>query len=253
MCEWCTKAKASSAYTNFLKSMFNDDEERIETTKVLASKLQTITPQLYTSMQYPAQLLYPMFDARAAYSVPHNYYQNLLLDGERTGVTFAHGSMRSVFFVKQRLVIFSKNVKHMEGKEFFSGFLLLHLDPKEYSYELKDEELSIKCDITKPLKNLLTGKVEKKKIFFNFVHKAITNRIVSKDQIMSSSHLRSIYSKYGGLKGRMASIDIEGYAITVAHFAPHPYMLQTYKDFGFSEHRKMQEHVLDYFRAHLSG
>jgi hypothetical protein len=44
---------------------------------------------------------------------------------------------------------------------------------------------------------------------------------------------------------------MEGYAITVPHFSPHPYMIQLCKEFGYDEPRAMQEHVIDYFRAHL--
>lgn len=252
MCQWCEKARKSVAYTNFLREMQKEDMQRIEATKEFAQQLETVELQVCSSMEYPFTFLQPMFEARAAYAVPHNYYQNLHVQGERAGVAFAHGSMRSMFFAGSRLVLFSKNVQHREGREFFTSFVLLHLESKEFSFVWKENDLTVRAQVEKPMKNLLTGKVEKKQIAFNFVHQNVQNRIVSREQVMQSSLLKNVYKNYMGVGKKMASVDIEGYAITVPHFAPHPYLLQTHAKFGFTGNRDMQEHVLDYFRAHLS-
>jgi hypothetical protein len=60
-----------------------------------------------------------------------------------------------------------------------------------------------------------------------------------------------VYERFGGAQLKSASMDMEGYAITVPHFSPHPYMLQLRKEFGFAENKEFQLHVADYFRAHL--
>lgn len=251
MCRWCEKAASDSRYKQLISSMHADDQDRLEHTCRLASSLESIVPVAYSSIRYPVPLLAPFFDARAAYSVPHNYYQPLLVDGQPLGVAFAHGSMRSVFFSGSRLMVFSKNVHHTEGQEFFSSFLLLHLEKSEYAARLEGEALTLSCDITKAMKNLLTGQVEKKRIAFHFVHQPIASRFVTKDQLTQSGHLKAAYEKYGGHEARLASVDIEGFAITVPHFAPHPYLLQEHGEFGFDTPRAMQEMVLEYFRAHL--
>ena len=251
MCIWCDKAKKSSGYNHFLQEMLKEDTQRIENSKIIGSKLETTQLQVYSSMQYPTQFIQPMFDVRAAYAVPNNYYQNLFINEERAGVSFSHGSMRSLFFVGSRLILFSKNVQHSEGLDFFTSFILLHLEKSEFSFDWQGEDLAIHAEIEKPMKNLLTEKIEKKKITFNFIHQNVKNHIVSREQVVSSTQLKNIYGHYLGVEKKMASVDIEGYAITVPHFAPHPYMLQLHSDFGFVSNREIQEHVLDYFISHL--
>ena len=85
----------------------------------------------------------------------------------------------------------------------------------------------------------------------SFVHQKVAGRIVSKEQVTQSARFREVYGKYGGAGYKAGSIDIEGYAITVPHFAPHPYLLQLHEQFGYESNRQFQEHVQDYFRAHL--
>jgi len=230
--------------------MHHSDIERLEFSREMAGELRPIGRMVYSSMKWPAKFLYPMFDARSAFSVPHNYYQPLSLDDERLGNAFAHGAMRSVFFVGKRLVLLSKSVNHKGGKEFFTSFCLAHFEPGEFELSIKGEEASIHADIEKPMRNLITDKVEKKRISFHFAHKPIKGRIVSREQVMTSSQFKNIYKRYGGAMSKVSSIDMEGYAITVPHYAPHPYMLQLHQEFGYGSNRDFQEKVLDYFREH---
>ncbi len=252
MCELCEKAKNSPGYMGLLSKMLEEDMARAEASKLLSGKLSMLNRTLYSSINWPVKLVYPMFDARAAYSVPNNYFQNLYLDGERLGVSFAHGAMRSVFFADNRLMLLSKSVNSEQGQEFFTSFVLLHLESDEYKFNrAADGTLLISADITKPMKNLVTEKVEKKKILFNFTHKPVKGRIVTREKILTSAQFRTIYARYGGAQMKSASIDMEGYALTVPHFAPHPYMLQLNQDFGFASNRQFQENVIEYFNAHL--
>ncbi len=252
MCELCERARNSAGYASFVSKMLEEDVARVEVSKQLSGQLRPLGRTLYTSVNWPVKMIYPMFDARAAYSVPNNYFQNLYLDGERLGVAFAHGAMRSVFFADRKLMLFSKSVNSSGGHEFFTSFILLHLEPDEYKHNrAANGTLLISADITKPMKNLVTGKVEKKKILFNFTHKPVKGRIVTREKVLTSAQFRNVYSKYGGAQLKSASIDIEGYAITVPHFAPHPYMLQLNQDFGFASNRQFQENVIEYFNAHL--
>ena len=252
MCELCEKAKEIPAYVNLLSKMFEEDIARLEASKQLASEMRFLNSKLYTSIKWPVKLHYPMFDARAAYSVPNNYFQSLYVDGERQGMMFTHGAMRSLFFAGERLMLLSKSVNHAAGADYFTSFVLLHLEPGEYDYKLAgDGTLILSADVAKPVKNLVTGKKEKKKILFNFMHKPVKGRIVTREKILTSAQFRTVYAKYGGAQMKSASIDIEGYALTVPHFAPHPYMLQLHKQFGYLSNRDFQEHAMDYFREHL--
>jgi len=252
MCELCERAKNSAGYLSLLSKMLEEDMARLEFSKALAGDIRLLGSNLYTSVSWPVKLSYPMFDARAAYSVPYNYFQNLYLDGERLGVAFAHGAMRSVFFADKRLMLLSKSVNTRDGREFLTSMLLLHLEAGEYSAtKAGDGTLMLSADVTKPMKNLVTGRVENKKLLFNFTHKPVAGRIVTREKVLTSAQFRNVYSKYGGAQLKSASIDLEGYAITVPHFAPHPYMLQLNQDFGFASNRQFQENVEEYFNAHL--
>lgn len=251
MCRFCEKAKNTPEYASFINRMMAEDLERLKLSAALSNDIRALGNSLYTSMQWPVKFVEPMFEARTVYAVPQNYYQNIYLGGERLGVAFSHGSMRSLFFSGRRLVVFSKLVSHREGREFFSSFLLLHLDPGEFATRSEGDKLWISVDITKPMLNLASGKPEKKSIKFDFVNQSVLNRIVSKEQVVQSDRFKAAYARFGGARTKAASIDLEGYAITVPHFSPHPYMLQLHGQFGFASNREMQEHVMDYFSAHL--
>jgi len=252
MCNVCGSA-AAPEYGALVAKMLEEDKARLSFSRAMAAQFSGITKSVYTSINWPVKLVYPMFEARAAYAVPNNYFQNLTLDGERLGNSFAHGAMRSVFFAGDRLMLFSKSVSFRDAGEFFTSFLLLHLEKGEYKAALDDSELRITADVEKPMMNLITGKAERKRVGFSFVHQKVAGRIVSKEQVTQSARFREVYGRYGGAGYKAGSIDIEGYAITVPHFAPHPYLLQLHERFGYESNRQFQEHVEDYFRAHLQG
>ena len=251
MCEFCQKAKSSQAYAALVGKMSEEDKARAEYSKEMAVTLAPLAKSVYSSMNWPVKLVYPMFEARAAFAVPNNYFQNLGIDGERLGNSFAHGAMRSLFFAGDRLVVFSKSVNFRDGREFFTSMLLLHLEKGEYEAKQGGGDIRVSADIEKPLMNLVTGKVERKRVAFSFVHQSVEGRIVSKEHAASSARFKGVYERYGGAQMRSASMDMEGYAITVPHFSPHPYMLQLKKEFGFEDNKAFQLHAAEYFKAHI--
>jgi hypothetical protein len=246
------KAGGIAEYGQMLDKMLEEDKDRMEHSRQLADDITLVRKTCYTTMKWPVRLLHPMFEARAAYAVPNNYFQNILVDGERIGNSFAHGSMRSVFFVGERLVLFSKSTHFKDAREFFTSFILLHLDKGEYRLVDKLGDIELSARVEKPMKNLVTGEVEKKKILFNFSHKPVNGRIVSRDQAARSARFKNVYKRFGGAQTKSASMDLEGYAITVPHFSPHPYMLQLKSQFGFEENKDFQLAVGDYFRSRIS-
>lgn len=251
MCKLCEKAKSIPQYGKFLDDMLEADKKRMEYSKSIAEELRPVARSSYSSMKWPVKLVYPMFEARAAYAVPHNYFQMLTIDGEKAGNAFAHGAMRSLFFAGDRLVLFSKAVNFKDGQEFFTSFMLLHLEKGEYQSTADEREIIIKADVEKPMRNLVTGAVEKKKIAFAFRHQNVQGKIVSKERVASSARFKEVYDKYGGAQAKTASMDMEGYAVTVHHFSPHPYMLQLCGQFGYKANKEFQLHVKDYFLEHL--
>lgn len=253
MCKVCQAAKTSQAYGDLLDKMIEEDRARLDFSKQLKDNFPSMSKLLYTSIKWPVKLVFPMFEARAAYCVPNNYFQTLYLGEERTGAMFFHGSMRSIFFAEDKLILFSKGVNYTEGKEFFTFFLLADFNKNEFTYKLDEDNLTISANVEKKMKNLITDKVETKRISFNFTNQSVRNRIMPREQILTSAHFKSIYEKYGTAANKVASIDLEGYAITVPHFSPHPYLLQLNREMGFGSNREFQERTIDYFKAHLSG
>ncbi|MCI0504095.1 hypothetical protein L0Y65_05295 [Candidatus Micrarchaeota archaeon] len=251
MCELCQKARDSGKYGSFIAGMLKEDRARMEYSKEMAKTLGPVARSAYSSMNWPVKLVYPMFEARAAYAVPNNYFQNIVMDGERLGNGFAHGAMRSAFFAGGKLVILSKSVNFHDAKEFFTSYLLLHLERGEYQQAVGAGEIRITADLEKPMMNLVSGKVEKKRIAFTFIHQSVDGRIVSKEQAATSARFKNVYARYGGASMKSASMDMEGYAITVPHFSPHPYLLQLHSEFGYETNKEFQLHAADYFRAHL--
>jgi len=252
MCNLCEAAKNSGDYVKLIDRMLGDDQGRLEFSKEMVPQLRPIGKSVYSSLRWPLKLAFPMFEARAAFSVPQNYFQNLFLDGERLGASFAHGAMRSLFFWGDQLIVFSKTVNHHDGREFFTSFVLANFKPGEYGCTVRGEDVTIKADTEKQMRNLLTNEMERKRISFNFTNTMVKGRIVSKEQVVTSSQFKSVYAKYGGATMKSASIDMEGYAITVPHFSPHPYLLQLKEQFGYESNRQFQENLIkDYFLKHL--
>ncbi len=251
MCRICEAAATNPEYIGLLEKMLEEDQVRLETTHKFVDQYPTLSRNLYTSLKWPTKLTKPLFEARVAFAIPNNYFQHLLLDGERTGNHFAHGATRSIFFSGDKLVLFSKTVGQELGQPFLSSFLFTHFEKDEYSVSYDGKDMKISVNVEKPLKNLITGEVEKRRITFNFFHQNLEGRIISKEQAVQSSHVKKIYGKHGNVRTLFASADLEGYVVSVSHFAPHPFMLRLCKEFGFESFRNFQEHATDYFREHL--
>lgn len=246
--------RGNHEYSALLDRMLAEDQARMEFSKKMAETMKSLSRRIYSSMKWPVKLVHPMFEARAAYAVPNNYFQNLLLDGEKLGNAFGHGAMRSLFFAGGKLILFSKGVNFHDGKEYFTSFLLLHLEPDEYKKVVFKREIKITANIEKPLKNMITGKVEKKRIGFTFIHQPVSGRIVSRDRAMRSARFKSVYDRHkGGAQAKAASMDLEGYAVTVPHFSPHPFLFRFCKELGYEDNRDFQEHAADYFLEHLGA
>ena len=251
MCRICEAAATNPEYLNLLEKMMEEDVERLETTRKFLGQYPSLSHNLYTSLKWPTKLTKPLFEARVAFAIPNNYFQHLLLDGERTGNHFAHGATRSIFFSGDKLVLFSKTVGQEVGHPFLSSFLFTHFEKNEYSVAYDGKDMKISVNVEKPLKNMISGEIEKRRITFNFFHQNLEGRIISKQQAIQSSYVKKVYGKHGNVNTLFASSDLEGYVVSVSHYSPHPFMLRMCKDFGFESFRNFQEHVLDYFTEHL--
>jgi hypothetical protein len=252
MCDICDKAKKSSRYNSLLSSMQDADLARLENSKKAAPEFPSI--QLFSTIEYPKLLVQPMFEPRPPYSNPSNYFQSIFLNGERLPVAFSHGSMRSIFFLGKRLMVFTKSVASHEGEEFFSSFLLAHFDPGEYSVSVSPEKrISVSAEVEKSARNLLSGKVEKVQVNFAFAQDGLEGRLMRKDDATASTLYANQAKVMGaGAKARsLSSESLSDYVSTVPFISPHPYLFQIIQELGYPGQQEFQLHVVDYFRAHL--
>lgn len=254
MCELCGKVKKSEGYGRLLSRMQESDLLRLEHSKKAISSFSSI--QAYSTIEYPKLLIQPLFEPKVAYANPANYFQNLFVNGEKLPGSFSHGSMRSIFFLGKRLIVFSKSVAVHESEEFLSSLLLAHFEPGEYSFGISPEDrISVSADLEKTAKNLISGKVEKIRINFAFAQENLRGKLMHKGEAMASA-LFSNQSRIMGPGARRRSLSTEymsGYVSTVPHISPHPYLLQIISELGYPSQQDFQNHVIDYFRAHLTS
>lgn len=252
MCEICEKAKANPEYGALLSKMQERDIARLEHSKKLVSDFSSISA--YSTIDYPKLLVQPMFEPKAAFATPINYFQNLFLNGEKLPPNFAHGAMRSVFFLGKRLIVFSKSTAQHDAEEFFSSFLLAHFEPGEYSASIEPGgRILISADIEKTAKNLISGKVERIRINFAFAQENLEGKLMRKNEALASTLFTNQF-KRSGVDARRWLTSTEymfDYVSTVAHISPHPYLLKILSSFGYSDQKDFQNHVSDYFAAHL--
>jgi hypothetical protein len=251
MCRLCTAAENSS-YASRMDASLKEDAALLEKTKGKEEKFPSVGHSLLTTINFPPVLHAPLFEARNAYTLINNYFQQLLLDGNKMGAMFSGGSTRSLFFSGDYLVLSSKSVAQDAGSTFFGHYLLFHFTKDEYKVKWDGSNLSISVDCRKKAKNLLSGKAEEHAISFNFLHQNVEGRILKKEEAMRSDFIRKIYGARGGMGDIFASADLEGYIVTVPHFSPHPYLLQAGAELGHPTNRHFQEHTIDYLLEHLN-
>ncbi|MEW5996212.1 MAG: hypothetical protein AB1657_01305 [Candidatus Micrarchaeota archaeon] len=251
MCRLCS-ALANSSYLTKMDAMVQEDLARIGRSKSFLEKFPSVKNSLLTTLDFPLKIRRPLFEARNAYTLINNYFQQLMLDGNKMGAMFSHGSTRSIFFPGNYMVLLSKSVAQEAGVDFFGHYLLFHFTRDEYKAKWDGANLSLSVDCRKKAKNLLSGETGEHAISFNFLHQPVEGRIMKKEEAMRSDYVRKIYGARGGMENVFASADLEGYVITVPHFSPHPYLLQAGPELGHPTNRHFQEHVLDYLLEHLN-
>jgi len=251
MCRLCP-ALANSSYFSKMDAMLQEDLGRVERSRGMSEKFPSVRSSLLTTVNFPPKIRKPLFEARTAYTLINNYFQQLMLDGNKQSAMFSGGSTRSIFFSGDYLMLLSKSVAQDAGVDFFGHYLLFHFTKDEYEAKFDGSNLSISVNCRKKAKNLISGENEEHAISFNFIHQPVEGRILKKEEAMRSDYVRKIMGARAGGGDIFASADLEGYVITVPHFSPHPYLLQAGKEVGHESNRHFQEHVLDYILEHLN-
>lgn len=249
MCQICERARASATYQDALSDWLGRSMGRVQRTQELAQENDALKQALWAGVSWPPTIKLPLFEARAAYAVPTNYYQNFFVDGERQGNDWAHDYTRAVAFYKESLFFISQRVKVKGGQDYFGHLVVLLLGPEEYSFKAEENgSVLLSASLEKEVENLVTGEREMKKFSFHFTHKPAAHAMVSREQALSSGRMQEIYGNID--KNTFADANLEGYLVTVPHFAPHPYLSAEYRSFGYGSRADFQAHVDDYFKQH---
>lgn len=254
MCQLCEKTANLTNYQEIFESAFEEDQQIIEKTREKAHEMKGITNSFLTTINFPFKVKMPLFEPRVGFCTPNNYFQNLFLNGEKLGNSFTNKSTRSVFFNSERLILISKSLNIGGVGEFYTSYLAVNFEKGEYEMEVGEKQVKLSARKKSRGKNILTGDVQEFEIAFSFSHENLDGKFIQKSQVANSTLFSSVYGqKSKGIASptkKVASMDLEGYVITVPHFAPHPYLLKVKNEIGISSNRAFQEQVIEYFKEH---
>ena len=254
VCQICQKVGNSTQYQEIFQETMNQDMQILKTTKEKLNEMKSIAGNFLTTVNLPFKISSPLFEPRVGFCMPTNYFQNIILNGERLGNSFTSKSTRSVFFRGDTLYLLSKSLNIGGVGEFYTSFLAVHFQKGEYNAQIEGKKINISAKKKSKAKNILSGEVEEFEINFAFSQESLDGKIIQKSQVANSTVFSGVYGakNTGQMPAKkVASMDLEGYVITVPHFAPHPYLLKIKSELGYTTNREFQDHVIDYFKNHL--
>jgi hypothetical protein len=214
--EFLEKSDYSNKIINYLKM----DIERIN---------ESESNCLFTNLEFPLNESYLLFEPRVAMLKPTRYYQNLRIDDELKRLDWSAGSTRALGFNKNRIIFISKAVmKNVGEKEKIDHYVAIELNKNDLNITEENNMLTISLDKEVNGKNIKTGLNEKHKITFSF-------NFVNNERAIMPKHMakRTMYGRSSISQTSQIMSKFENYTITVLHFAPHPILIQHYKEFGF--------------------
>ncbi|MEM4367280.1 MAG: hypothetical protein QW035_04095 [Candidatus Anstonellales archaeon] len=247
MCRLCNR---NANYERLIATMLEQDRKRIESTKVLAERIEKLKSAIYSEGEI--SIGKPMLEPKMPLPVPTNYFQNLLIDGEKAPNAFSHGSTRAIFFKEKKVHLLSKQAVVKDGVEFMAHYIYCSFPFSELSMKIGEKESVIEFRGKKKMTNLITGKEEEKELAFMFSHQNIEGKFTSKDRLVASQSYRSVIARHTNIDSFLDYIGMEGYIVTVAHFAPFPYLLNLHKEYGYDSRKEMASDVNNYLKEAVS-
>ena len=184
---------------------------------------------LFTNLEFPLNEPYLFFEPRVAMIKPTRYYQNLNIDRELKRLDWSAGSTRALGFNKKKMIFISKAVtKNIGEDEEMDHYVAVELNKRDIKISEENNMLNISHNKEHTMKNIKTGVEETHNIEFSFNFLNNERAIMPKHMAEKSMYGRSSISQTSQIISKF-----ENYTITVLHFAPHPLLIQYYKDFGF--------------------
>jgi len=215
--ELLNKSNYSSHIIEYLKQ---------DVTRVQNSDKSTL---IFTNIEFPLNSPYLLFEPRVPMLKPTRYYQNFNVDGELKRLDWSAGSTRAIGFNGKKIIFISKAVsKEIGDVEKMDHYVAVELNKNDL--QIKEEENVLTLSLNKEIngKNLKTNVEEKHKLEFSFIFANNDRAIMPKAMAQQSMYGRSSISQTSQIISKF-----ENYTITVLHFAPHPILIQNYKEFGF--------------------
>jgi hypothetical protein len=222
---------------------------RLEATKktpaggeiAFSSSATTLFPLLTTAI----------FEPRMPLQLPSNFYQPLLIDGQKLRGDWASGWIRLIAFSNGSLYLLAHAFRTRETKEYLMFLHQVEFEKGEYTIAASGNKVVITVkDVKKDGIDLLTGRPASHTYSFSFTHQHTEKTMVPRNRIESSALVRSAY--HGKLAQKPLSFDWTTYVVTVPHLAPHSFIHQRYKEFGYSNAMEMQNAVTELLKSHLT-
>jgi hypothetical protein len=184
---------------------------------------------LFTNLNFPLDEPYLFFEPRVAMIKPTRYYQNLKVDDELKRLDWSAGSTRALGFNEKEIIFLSKAVtKEIGEEEKLDHYIGVKINKEDLNVSEENNMLTISLNKEFSGKNLKTNVDEKHVIDFNFNFVNNERAIMPKHMAQKTMYKRSSMSQTSTIISKF-----ENYAITVLHFAPHPILIQHYKEFDF--------------------
>lgn len=254
MCQLCEKTVNLTNYQEIFEKTFEEDQKILENSRMKIEEMKGIANNFFTTVNFPFKVKVPLFEPRVGFCAPNNYFQNLFLNGEKLGNSFTNKSTRSIFFNSGRMILISKSLNVGGVGEFYTSYLVVNFEKGEYDLEVGEKQVKLSAKKRSKGKNLLNGEIKEFEIAFSFSHENLDGKFIQKSQVANSTLFSGVYGQKsnGAVNAakKVASMDLEGYVITVPHFAPHPYLLKVKNELGIASNRAFQEQVVNYFREH---
>jgi len=202
---------------------------------------------IFTNTEFPLCVGFFLFEAKAAMAVPTKYYQGLKVDDSPLRNDWAHDFCRSIGFLKDGLLLISKAVART-GTDTLLYYHAVKFSKNEYSFSsLGNGKFEVSVNgVTKQGKDLLRDSEDSHTYDFSFRHNPTKTARLSSTSFRASGLASTVYERHGGLaRGAHESV------VTVAHLAPHPYLLADFARLGFKSKNEFHDLVGELLRSSL--
>lgn len=218
---------------------FSAINSRIENSKI-SSEYKSIA---FSTENFP-RLYEIWFEPRMQLQIPSNFYQSIVVDGQKLRNDWASGWLRVISFQNGSLYLLAHGFVRKEEKEYNLFLYQVEFKKEEYKITKEGNKINVIVDNVKKEGIDLLSNLQTSHIFsFNFIHNPTEHAFVPKNRIESSGLFRSVYQ--GKVAPKPVTFDWTNYVITVPHFAFHSILHQRYKEFGFNSAIEMQHKVTD--------